>query len=191
MQEEREHRWANVSSTPGDKLWDRDNFPLLVFGSTHLQDDFYVEKNIKIWASKTAEMIELHLLNVTSPFIFFWRVEFSAWRRSSSPSTGMDAGLGGGLDAEAAPPSFFRHWFSCSSCSICVHSWKKKCYHVKITIMIWSFYSVWTTQTLRLTLESSAIRVLFCSLKSSSWLWSFPWSISFSLSKASTSYTEK
>lgn len=90
-------------------------------------------------------MIDLHLLNVTSPFIFFWRVEFSAWRRSSSPSTGLDAGLGGGLDAEAAPPSFFRHWFSCSSCSICVHSWKNKCYNVKITIMIWSFYSVWTT----------------------------------------------
>lgn len=49
MQEEREreHRWANISSTPEDKLSDRDIFPLLVFGSTHLQDDFYVKKILK------------------------------------------------------------------------------------------------------------------------------------------------
>lgn len=37
------------------------------------------------------------------------------------------------------------------------------------------------------TLESSVISVLFCSRKSSSWLCSFPWSISVSLSSASTS----
>lgn len=58
-----------------------------------------------------------------TPFIFFCRVEFSACRRRSSPSTGPEVELGGALDAAAAPRSF-RPWFSCSSCSICVHSWK-------------------------------------------------------------------
>ena len=58
-----------------------------------------------------------------TPFIFFCRVEFSACRRRSSPSTGLEVELGGALDGAAAPRSF-RPWFSCSSCSICVHSWK-------------------------------------------------------------------
>lgn len=59
--------------------------------------------------------MEVVLLSHT-PFIFFWRVEFSAWRRSSSPSTAVAEGPG-------AAPSF-RPWFSCSSCSICKHSWR-------------------------------------------------------------------
>lgn len=55
-----------------------------------------------------------------TPLIFFCRVTFSACSRSSSPSRGLEAGLA------VAPPPSFRPWFSCSSCSICVHSWRRK-----------------------------------------------------------------
>lgn len=41
------------------------------------------------------------------------------------------------------------------------------------------------------TLDSSCIRVVFWSLKSSSWLCNLPWSILFSLSKASTSLIDR
>ncbi len=55
------------------------------------------------------------------------------------------------------------------------------------------FTCSWSWQGLNIvfvlsTLDSSCMRVLFCSLKSSSWLCNLPWSIVFSLSKASTSW---
>lgn len=67
---------------------------------------------------------------IHTPFIFFCRVAFSACRRRSSASTGLEAGLGAG----AAPPPSFRPWFSCSSCSICMHSCRKQGYSVKESV---------------------------------------------------------